>query len=77
MKWIVLTACLALCLTGCASMRTVEQIQFASEPWYEELKPFSKTEANEWALLDMGYPNLPDLKEIGDNPFYDLKMIFR
>ncbi len=74
---ILLLAGMALYLSGCAMTRTVQVIEFPSEPWYEELEPFSDTEVNEWALFDMGPPNVPTLKDIDSNPFYDLTILFQ
>jgi hypothetical protein len=74
---ILVAVLLGLLALGCATTRTVDELTYPYDPWYADLQPFSKDRTTDWALFDLGYPNLPDLRERSSNPLYDLRVLFR
>ncbi|MFH1737648.1 MAG: hypothetical protein ABIH23_01480 [bacterium] len=75
--WIAAIALLGLLTSGCASTQTSANNPFPHESWYSDLEPFSKDRVTDWALFDLGYPTYPDFKDPADDPFYDLKQLFK
>ncbi len=75
--WALLVILTAVSLLGCRTTEVVDDLDYPFDPWYADLKPFSKDRTTDWALFDLSYPNLPDLKERSGNPFYDLRILFR
>ena len=75
--WIVAISLLGLVTSGCASTRVGADNPFPHEPWYSDIKPFSEDEVTDWALFDLGYPNLPDFGDPAEDPFNDLKQLFK
>ena len=74
---LLIAVLVGLALTGCATTRVAEGPSYPYDPWYADLEPFSKDRVTDWALFDLGCPNMPDLRERSDNPLYDLEILFK